>query len=173
MYRLASAKARSRALGTVSIHDNLRIGAFRRRHNVSLEPEIESLLEIFPLRDKLSANGSELSGGQQQMVAIARGLMAQPTLLTLDEPSLGLSPLMVGEVTKLVRKVREERGISILMSEQHIGTAVALADRVYLLRNGQIVHEARRPQDLSREAVLASYLGATGVAVGGDGGTMQ
>ena len=120
----------------------------------------EQLLEVFPiLREKLDQHAGELSGGQQQMLAIARGLMSSPSLLMLDEPSLGLSPKLVDELAELLRRIRTELGVTLLLVEQNAAVAARVADRAYVLRLGSVVLEESAEEVLGSEQVLSAYLG--------------
>ena len=120
----------------------------------------EQLLEVFPvLREKLAQHAGELSGGQQQMLAIARGLMSSPSLLMLDEPSLGLSPKLVDELGELLRRIRSELGVTLLLVEQNAAVAAGVADRAYVLRLGCVVLEESAEEVLGSEQVLSAYLG--------------
>jgi branched-chain amino acid transport system ATP-binding protein len=140
-----------------SVAENLSLGAMNAKGS---EERREQLLEVFPmLREKLDQNAGELSGGQQQMLAIARGLMSSPTLLMIDEPSLGLSPKLVDELTKLLRRLRSELGIAILLVEQNAAVAAGVADRAYVMRLGKVVLEETAGDVLGNDDVLKAYLG--------------
>jgi branched-chain amino acid transport system ATP-binding protein len=140
-----------------TVGENLRLGAMDSAH---YEERRSQLLEVFPaLREKLSQHAGELSGGQQQMLAIARGLMSSPSLLMLDEPSLGLSPKLVDEVIALLKRVRAELGVAVLLVEQNAAMAAGVADRAYVLRRGEVVLEESAEEVLGSEDVLSAYLG--------------
>jgi branched-chain amino acid transport system ATP-binding protein len=140
-----------------TVDENLRLGAMDAS---DWGERREQLLDVFPmLREKLDQNGGELSGGQQQMLAIARGLMSSPALLMIDEPSLGLSPKLVDELTELLRRLRSEIGIAILLVEQNAAVAAGVADRAYVLRLGDIVLEESASEVLGNDEVLSAYLG--------------
>jgi branched-chain amino acid transport system ATP-binding protein len=140
----------------MTVRENLLLGAPGVEDR---EPQLDELLEVFPvLRDKLRQAGGELSGGQQQMLAIARGLMGNPSLLLLDEPSLGLSPKLVGEVTELVARVREQRGTSLVLVEQNVGMAAQLTDRTYVMRRGRLVREEPSKDLFDDRELLETYL---------------
>jgi len=116
----------------------------------------ERLFELFPmLKDKRHARSGSLSGGQQQMLAIARGLMTDPKVLLLDEPSLGLSPKVVKEVFELVRKINEERRTAIMVVEHNIRSLLSIAHRAYVLDKGRVIEKDKTPAELSKEGELA------------------
>jgi branched-chain amino acid transport system ATP-binding protein len=140
-----------------TVEENLRLGAM---DSGQWEERHELLLEVFPmLGEKLHQNAGELSGGQQQMLAIARGLMSSPRVLMIDEPSLGLSPKLVDECTDLLRHLRSELGVSILLVEQNAAVAAGVADRAYVLRLGEVVLEESAAEVLGNDEVLNAYLG--------------
>jgi len=139
-----------------SVAENLSLGAMNSK---DADERREQLLEVFPaLGEKLDQNAGELSGGQQQMLAIARGLMSSPALLMIDEPSLGLSPKLVDELTELLQRLRSELGIAILLVEQNAAVAAGVADRAYVLRLGNVVMEETASEVLGNEEVLRAYL---------------
>jgi branched-chain amino acid transport system ATP-binding protein len=147
--------------GGLTVQENLRLGAYARRglDEAALSAQMKEACEPFPmLLSRLGAAAANLSGGQQQMLAIARGLMAAPRLLLLDEPSLGLSPALVTEIFRLVTTLRE-RGISILLSEQNARQSLAIADRAYVLENGRITLAGRSADIMAAEGVAEKYLG--------------
>lgn len=144
----------------LSVAANLRLGGFAVAGD--LRPIESAVLDRFPvLRDKTGEKARSLSGGQQQMLAVARGLMSRPSVLLLDEPSLGLSPRMVSEVLAVVAGLRDE-GRSVLLAEQNTEAAMRVADYVYVFRNGGIATEGT-PDELTRDAsLLREYLGDLG-----------
>ncbi len=143
----------------LTVRENLLLGGHRTRNRGALEEEISRLLEIFPmLQNRLNDPGSSLSGGQAQMLALARGLMARPKLLLLDEPSLGLAPLVVQEVLKLIKSLKKQ-GVTILLVEQNVRQALVIADRGYVLEGGRILLEDKAQQLLNHELLVHSYLG--------------
>jgi branched-chain amino acid transport system ATP-binding protein len=145
----------------LSVMENLMLGATARGHDTAHETT-ELLLAEFPvLREKQDQLAGRLSGGQQQMVAISRALMSRPELLLLDEPSLGLAPIVMRSVVNLIRWSRERFGTSILLVEQHTGLALALASRAYILSTGRVVFDGSASDLREGDALRAAYLGGT------------
>ncbi|HWV54203.1 branched-chain amino acid ABC transporter ATP-binding protein/permease [Pseudorhodoplanes sp.] len=144
--------------GELDVRDNLVLGAFSRK-DVDIDKEIEALLDRFPrLRERLSSRAGLLSGGEQQMLAIARGLMANPRVLLLDEPSLGLAPAMINELFDILAELRDE-GVTILLVDQMAALALTVADRGYVLESGRVVHADNAASLASDPALEAAYLG--------------
>jgi ABC-type branched-subunit amino acid transport system ATPase component/ABC-type branched-subunit amino acid transport system permease subunit len=145
--------------GELDVRDNLLLGAFSRK-DADLDREIETLLDRFPrLRERLTSRAGLLSGGEQQMLAIARGLMANPQLLMLDEPSLGLAPAMINELFDILAELRDE-GVTILLVDQMAALALTVADRGYVLEQGQFAREGAAAELAADPALEAAYLGA-------------
>ena len=143
----------------LTVWENLRLGAFRERRAREVAERLQTVFEQFPvLRERAGQLGGTLSGGEQQMLAIGRALMAGPRLLLLDEPSLGLAPLYVERVVEIV-KTLNARGISILLVEQRAQAALRIARRGYVLETGRIVLEDDGANLLEREDVKRAYLG--------------
>lgn len=142
----------------LSVRDNLDLGCYRRAHDRRRQNR-EQVFEIFPrLAERQSQRAGSLSGGEQQMAAIGRGLMCKPRLLMLDEPSLGLSPLLVGEIFRVIQEVHTQ-GVTVLLVEQNVFKTLTIADRAYVLENGQIVHSGTGKELLNDEHVKKAYLG--------------
>ncbi|MGW9329838.1 ABC transporter ATP-binding protein [Bosea sp. NPDC055594] len=146
--------------GDQNVRDNLVLGAYARRDEDGIAADIERYFGIFPrLAERQDQLAGTLSGGEQQMLAIARALMARPKLLLLDEPSLGLAPLIVREVFSVIRRLREE-GMTILLVEQMANQALAVSDRAYVIETGTITLEGTGAELLRDERVRSAYLGA-------------
>jgi branched-chain amino acid transport system ATP-binding protein len=147
-----------RLFATMTVERNLLLGAYRR-HDGQVRDDLQKILGYFPaLANKLEREAGTLSGGEQQMVAIGRGLMARPTLLMIDEPSLGLAPNIVDRVMEIVKAINKD-GTAVLLVEQDVVLALDIADRGYVLENGRIVMSGRAA-DLRRDpAVRKAYLG--------------
>jgi branched-chain amino acid transport system ATP-binding protein len=144
---------------TMSVRDNLELGAITRNDKAGIARDLEEALTIFPaLRERLGSRAGALSGGQQQMVAIARALMAKPKLLLMDEPSHGLSPKIVEEMVEAIRGLHA-RGLTILLVEQNVGVAATLATTAHVLRNGEIAMSAPGNELLNNPQLLKTYLG--------------
>jgi branched-chain amino acid transport system ATP-binding protein len=146
----------------LTVAENLRIGAFGSYKADEYAEDLEDMFTLFPiLKERYKQAGGLLSGGEQQMLAIARGLVSRPKLLMLDEPSLGLAPAMVDQIFELIASLKA-RGTTILLVEQNAGRALQLADRAYLLSTGKLAF-AGKPEDMASEVdITAVYLGASG-----------
>jgi branched-chain amino acid transport system ATP-binding protein len=145
--------------GPLSVEENLRLGAYLLRDRVQIQRNLSTVYGLFPrLRERSSQAASTLSGGEQQMLAIGRGLMSNPRLLMLDEPSLGLAPLLVSELLGTVRRLKEQ-GMTILLVEQNVKEALELADRGYVLQAGRMVLDGTSSELISSDLVRKAYLG--------------
>ncbi|TMH72421.1 MAG: ABC transporter ATP-binding protein [Betaproteobacteria bacterium] len=144
--------------GPMSIEDNLRLGAYARARN-NLDADLERMYELFPiLKEKRALPAGTLSGGQQQMLAMARALMGQPRLLLLDEPSMGLAPLLVEETFRVVKHLKSE-GITIFLVEQNAHAALSIADVGYVMETGRTILTGTGENLLNNEQVKQAYLG--------------
>ena len=143
---------------TLSVHENLELGAFTRGRERK-QQNLDKVYETFPrLKERVAQLAGTLSGGEQQMLAIGRGLMAEPRLLILDEPSLGLSPLLVEEMFGLISQLRSS-GLAILLVEQNVGQSLDIADRAYVMENGQIRFSGTPADLLASDTLRQAYLG--------------
>ncbi|MFD3260397.1 ABC transporter ATP-binding protein [Paenibacillus lentus] len=143
----------------LTVLENLKLGAYVRKDKAGIAADIQSMFELFPrLKERRKQLAGTMSGGEQQMLAIARALMARPKLLLLDEPSMGLAPLIVREIFTAIRKVNEE-GVSILLVEQNAKMALATAHRGYVMETGSIVVEGEAAELRNNDVVKSVYLG--------------
>lgn len=143
----------------LSVLDNLNLGAFLRRDTAGIKDDLAYIFHLFPiLETRAKQQGGTLSGGEQQMLAISRALMARPKLLLLDEPSLGLAPIIIQQIFQIITKVRES-GTTIFLVEQNANQALKIADIGYVMENGRIVMHDSASRLLSDDAVKKAYLG--------------
>ena len=143
----------------MTVLENLQMGAYLARARKTLADSLDWVYGLFPiLKTRQSQLAGTLSGGEQQMLAIGRGLMSLPRLLILDEPSLGLAPLMVAEVFQVIQKINQE-GVAILLVEQNVHQSLKISNRAYLLENGSIAMEGQASELLDRDYIRESYLG--------------
>ena len=144
----------------LTVTENLDMGAFLRKDRKGILQDIDYIFTLFPiLKERRHQPGGTLSGGEQQMLAISRALMARPRLLLLDEPSLGLAPLIFQLIFQIIRKINEENGTTILLVEQNANMALQIAHRGYVMENGRIILEGTAAQLLGNEEVKRAYLG--------------
>jgi branched-chain amino acid transport system ATP-binding protein len=151
---------RRRLFPDLSVEDNLRMGAYlRSKDNEGIQRDLERMFNLFPiLRDRFTQGARTLSGGEQQMLAIARSLMSQPKLLMLDEPSMGLAILVKEAITQTIKSVKEN-GVTVLLVEQDAGLAFGMADRVYVLEQGKVALQGL-PENLMKDPYIKEiYLG--------------
>jgi branched-chain amino acid transport system ATP-binding protein len=143
----------------LNVEENLRLGAYLRRDKAAIEEDLEDVYTRFPqLRERKPQYAGSLSGGEQQMLVIGRGLMARPGVLLLDEPSLGLAPMLVDEIFRIVNDINAE-GTTLLLVEQNARKALAVADRAYVLETGRIIREGKGTELLQDPSVQEAYLG--------------
>jgi len=143
----------------MSVLENLELGAFHKKNRKVKDETLESVYGLFPLlKDRSRQVAGTLSGGEQQMLAIGRGLMSKPKLLMLDEPSLGLAPIIVKNIFEVIKQINRS-GVSILLVEQNVRIALGLAQRAYIIENGRIIQHGDAKDLLSDEQVKDAYLG--------------
>jgi branched-chain amino acid transport system ATP-binding protein len=149
-----------RLFSQLTVMENLRTGAFTRKDSAGVARDIDRVMEYFPrLRERRDLKAGYLSGGEQQMVALGRGLMARPKLMLLDEPSMGLAPIIVREIFEIIGKLRSVEGVSILIAEQNATRALALVDYGYVLENGQVAIEGPAQTLRENDDIRRFYLG--------------
>ena len=149
-----------RIFAPLSVRENLLVGAYTRRNRQAIEKSMEEVFQLFPrLKERLKQRGGTLSGGEQQMLAVGRALMAQPKLLMLDEPSLGLAPLVIDLMFDTIVRLNRELGLTIFVVEQNATLALEMCHRAYVLETGRIRIEGAGKDLLEDPAVRASYLG--------------
>ena len=144
----------------LKVSENLRMGAYIRKDKAGIETDLEMVFDLFPtLKDRTSQLGGSLSGGEQQMLAIGRGLMAKPELLLLDEPSLGLAPILVADIFSAIGKINRENGTTVLVVEQSANVAMKNSSYAYVLQIGKIALEGSSKELQGKNEVVNSYLG--------------
>ena len=157
--RLIQVPEGRRIFQNLSVRENLELGAYLRRDKAEIRRDTEKVFELFPrLKERIKQNAGTLSGGEQQMLAMGRALMASPKLLLLDEPSMGLAPILVDEIFSIIKKISAE-GTTILLVEQNAYKALSVADRAYILETGAISKSGKAADLAADPAVKAAYLG--------------
>lgn len=146
-------------LTTLTVRENLELGAYRRKDRAAIASDVERVMALFPrLHERIDALAGNLSGGEQQMLAIGRALLAKPRLLLLDEPSMGLAPIIVQDIFKKLREINRD-GLTIFLVEQNVRLALKIAQHGYVLENGKIVLDGSGQALLNDPKVLAAYMG--------------
>ncbi|MGI5056446.1 ABC transporter ATP-binding protein [Treponema socranskii] len=157
--RLIQVPEGRRIFQNLSVRENLELGAYLRRDKAEIRRDTEKVFELFPrLKERVKQNAGTLSGGEQQMLAMGRALMASPKLLLLDEPSMGLAPILVDEIFSIIKKISAE-GTTILLVEQNAYKALSVADCAYILETGAISKSGKASDLAADPAVKAAYLG--------------
>ena len=162
--RVAMVPEGRQLFGRLSVWDNLLLGAYTLASKAEIEESLETVVSLFPvLKARRDQRAETLSGGEQQQLAIARGLMSRPALLLLDEPSLGIMPKLVTQIFETIHNIREQ-GITVLLVEQNVFEALEISDRAYVLQTGRIVLEGTGAELVRSDLVREAYLGAAGIA---------
>jgi len=157
---LSQVPERRLVFGPLSVEDNILLGAYTRFRRREVEADAQALYAMFPvLQDRRKQPAAALSGGEQQMLAIARALMARPRCLLLDEPGMGLAPQVCKEIFRRVAELRRERGLTVLLVEQNAKSALAVADRGYVLETGRVLVSGTSEELLANRDVRRAYLG--------------
>ena len=148
-----------RIFSNLTVRENLEMGAFTRKDKPGIKADMENVFELFPrLKERIKQLAGTLSGGEQQMLAMGRALMAKPKLLLLDEPSMGLAPILVDEIFSIIQKINKD-GTTILLVEQNAFKALSIADRAYILETGSVVKTGAASDLISDDSVRSAYLG--------------
>ncbi len=157
---LAQVPEGRRIFSHLSVMENISMGAYIRKDKEGIQQDIEMVFQRFPrLKERRRQIAGTLSGGEQQMLAMGRALMSRPKMLLLDEPSMGLSPILVDEIFEIIKEVNDS-GVTVLLVEQNANKALSIADRAYVLETGKIVSEGDAKTLLDDEAIKAAYLGS-------------
>ena len=160
MYGVAHVPEGRQVFANLTVQENLEMGAYRRHNSIKIKEDLKEVFKRFPrLEERKKQKAGTLSGGEQQMLAMARAMMSKPKILLLDEPSMGLSPIFVNEIFDIIKSLHET-GITILLVEQNAKAALSIADRAYVLENGKVVLSGSGQELLTDEKVKAAYLGA-------------
>jgi len=142
------------------VQENLDMGAFMRNDTRQIKEDLDYVYSLFPiLEERRNQDGGTLSGGEQQMLAVSRALMAKPQLLLLDEPSMGLAPLIIKQIFEIIKKINQENNVTIFLVEQNANQALQIADRGYVIENGKITITGSADSLLSNQDVRKAYLG--------------
>ena len=156
---MAHVPERRRVFAELSVYENLKMGAYTRKDKNEIEESLKSIYKRFPrLEERKNQMAGTLSGGEQQMLAMGRALMSKPKIILMDEPSMGLSPIMVNEIFDIIRSVSES-GTTVLLVEQNAKKALSIADRAYVLETGNITLEGRARDLLEDDSIKKAYLG--------------
>lgn len=148
-----------RVFANLSVLENLQLGAYLRKDKAGIEKDVEHVFALFPrLKERVKQAAGTLSGGEQQMLAMGRALMSQPRLLLLDEPSMGLAPILVDEIFEIIKRINAD-GTTILLVEQNAFKALSIADRAYVLETGEIIKSGNAAELLNDDSVKNAYLG--------------
>ena len=148
-----------RIFSNLTVRENLEMGAYTRKDKAGIKADMENVFELFPrLKERIKQLAGTLSGGEQQMLAMGRALMAMPKLLLLDEPSMGLAPILVDEIFSIIQKINKD-GTTILLVEQNAFKALSIANRAYILETGNIVKTGAASDLISEDSVRSAYLG--------------
>jgi branched-chain amino acid transport system ATP-binding protein len=149
-----------RLFARLTVNQNLTLGAYTKKSPDHREATLKTIFKLFPiLQERQNQRAGTLSGGEQQMLAIARGLMSKPKLLMLDEPSMGIMPKLITEIFEMIQRLNKEEGITILLVEQNVQEALELADYAYVLQTGRIVMEGKPADLLQTDMIKKAYLG--------------
>ncbi len=156
---IAQCPERRRVFASQSVEDNLMLGAYTRKDKEGIQKDLQNVYSLFPrLQERKTQLAGTLSGGEQQMLAMGRALMARPQIMLLDEPSMGLSPLLVREIFDIIKDINSQ-GVTILLVEQNAKMALSIADRAYVIETGRIVMSGTGEELLNSEDIKKAYLG--------------
>ena len=148
-----------RVFADLSVYENLKLGAYTRKDKENLNKDLESIYERFPrLAERKNQSAGTLSGGEQQMLAMGRALMSKPSIILMDEPSMGLSPILVNEIFDIIESISKS-GTTVLLVEQNAKKALSIADRAYVLETGKIVTSGKASELLEDDSIKKAYLG--------------